>query len=480
MSTEVKVPDCETELGPPQEAKASEASSTDKIESRPDTDTGTYDSDKTMEEASEQCQEEAPESAKPEELKAVPITETLQPRDMASSEKPPKAPECSALSLHSASEGSSPFIREKVMEDGYNWRKYGQKLVKGNEFIRSYYRCTNPNCTAKKQLEQSPGGQIVGTVYFGQHVHPKPIGNHSATGAILPINEHKPKDLSAAVNKEKSCGSRVQTPQRAEPTAHKGLQVSVISSVDEVKTAILQSSRIKGESHNSVSPGSKRRKQDGGNTEQSPVDRSRNESRIVVHTQTLFDIVNDGYRWRKYGQKSVKGSPYPRSYYRCSSSGCPVKKHVERSSQDAKLLITTYEGKHDHDMPPGRIVTPNTMDSEADKAGSKEPSSKGGDGNKNLQSSVVQIVADDQVADDESRTKPEQSSTTNGLNQGSISDVKPEEQKKNRSDQTKEDERGSLAESGTNPEDKTGSRQETGAGTEDRACPETNPPVSGN
>nr|2AYD_A Chain A, WRKY transcription factor 1 [Arabidopsis thaliana] len=76
-------------------------------------------------------------------------------------------------------------------------------------------------------------------------------------------------------------------------------------------------------------------------------------SRIVVHTQTLFDIVNDGYRWRKYGQKSVKGSPYPRSYYRCSSPGCPVKKHVERSSHDTKLLITTYEGKHDHDMPPG-------------------------------------------------------------------------------------------------------------------------------
>lgn len=50
----------------------------------------------------------------------------------------------------------------------------------------------------------------------------------------------------------------------------------------------------------------------GGNTEHIPMERSTNESRIVVHTQTLFDIVNDGYRWRKYGQKSVKGSPYPR------------------------------------------------------------------------------------------------------------------------------------------------------------------------
>lgn len=50
-----------------------------------------------------------------------------------------------------------------------------------------------------------------------------------------------------------------------------------------------------------------------------------------------------------------------RSYYRCSNPGCPVKKHVERASHDPKVVVATYEGQHDHDMPPTRTVTHNTV-----------------------------------------------------------------------------------------------------------------------
>lgn len=31
-----------------------------------------------------------------------------------------------------------------------------------------------------------------------------------------------------------------------------------------------------------------------------------------------------------------------------------MKKHIERSSQDPKAVITTYEGKHSHDVPAAR------------------------------------------------------------------------------------------------------------------------------
>lgn len=59
-------------------------------------------------------------------------------------------------------------------EDGYNWRKYGQKHVKGSEFPRSYFKCTNTNCPVKKKVERSHDGQITEIVYKGSHNHPKP------------------------------------------------------------------------------------------------------------------------------------------------------------------------------------------------------------------------------------------------------------------------------------------------------------------
>ncbi|XP_062232158.1 WRKY transcription factor WRKY51-like [Phragmites australis] len=78
--------------------------------------------------------------------------------------------------------------------------------------------------------------------------------------------------------------------------------------------------------------------------------RSR-QPKFAFMTKSEVDHLEDGYRWRKYGQKAVKNSPFPRSYYRCTTQKCPVKKRVERSYQDAAVVITTYEGKHTHPIP---------------------------------------------------------------------------------------------------------------------------------
>ncbi|XP_042386115.1 WRKY transcription factor 71-like [Zingiber officinale] len=80
-------------------------------------------------------------------------------------------------------------------------------------------------------------------------------------------------------------------------------------------------------------------------------EKRQREARYAFVTKSEVDHLDDGYRWRKYGQKAVKNSPFPRSYYRCTNQKCPVKKRVERSHQDPTIVITTYEGKHTHQFP---------------------------------------------------------------------------------------------------------------------------------
>ncbi|KAJ0052211.1 hypothetical protein Pint_00495 [Pistacia integerrima] len=66
-------------------------------------------------------------------------------------------------------------------------------------------------------------------------------------------------------------------------------------------------------------------------------------------------LSSDVWAWRKYGQKPIKGSPYPRGYYRCSSSkGCLARKQVERNRSDPGMFIVTYTAEHNHPAPTHR------------------------------------------------------------------------------------------------------------------------------
>ncbi|XP_070002900.1 WRKY transcription factor 23-like isoform X2 [Nicotiana sylvestris] len=85
------------------------------------------------------------------------------------------------------------------------------------------------------------------------------------------------------------------------------------------------------------------------------VQKRQREPSFAFMTKSEIDHLDDGFRWRKYGQKAVKSSPFPRSYYRCTTISCGVKKRVERSIKDTSIVVTTYEGTHTH---PCRITPP--------------------------------------------------------------------------------------------------------------------------
>ncbi|XAR66039.1 hypothetical protein NMG60_11012087 [Bertholletia excelsa] len=57
----------------------------------------------------------------------------------------------------------------------------------------------------------------------------------------------------------------------------------------------------------------------------------------------------DGYTWRKYGQKEILGSRFSRSYYRCTHQKlyhCPAKKQVQRLDNDPSTFEVIYRGDH--------------------------------------------------------------------------------------------------------------------------------------
>jgi WRKY transcription factor 33 len=75
--------------------------------------------------------------------------------------------------------------------DGYNWRKYGQKQVKASENPRSYYKCTHPNCPVKKKVENSlMDGRVTEIVYKGEHNHPKPVSTRRNSGSTQPVRSY--------------------------------------------------------------------------------------------------------------------------------------------------------------------------------------------------------------------------------------------------------------------------------------------------
>ncbi|KAE8683042.1 putative WRKY transcription factor 3 [Hibiscus syriacus] len=217
--------------------------------------------------------------------------------------------------------GSQPasFVIDKPADDGYNWRKYGQKQAKGSEFPRSYYKCTNPGCPVKKKVERSIDGQLTEIIYKGQHNHqPRPPNKRGKD--TRSINGH-------AVNQ----GNSVSTSQLQSGNSY------IMMSKDQ------ESSQATGTSDSEEA--------EIRVTEPASSHQTLTEPRIIVQTTSEVDLLDDGYRWRKYGQKIVKGNPHPRSYYKCTTPGCNVRKHVERASTDPKAVITTYEGKHNHDVP---------------------------------------------------------------------------------------------------------------------------------
>uniref|UniRef100_A0A0D9XVD4 WRKY domain-containing protein n=1 Tax=Leersia perrieri TaxID=77586 RepID=A0A0D9XVD4_9ORYZ len=200
-------------------------------------------------------------------------------------------------------------VRMNCMEDdGFTWMKYGQKDIPGAMCPRTYFRCTHQSmkgCQATKHVQRTNDDLLlVDVVYYGAH-----------TCGDIAHSDNQMSLRSAEIH-----SSNLQEIQESPDLWLNGPEQSTIYNDDDLP-------------HHNKQP-----------------EKTVEKRTTQVRVSSMQDIapLDDGYSWRKYGQKDILGAKYPISYYRCTHTfyGCGAKKKVQRTDGDPLLFDVEYKGVH--------------------------------------------------------------------------------------------------------------------------------------